>query len=81
MSSEQIDKTFKLLDLGISPKTFEYMIMNLFEFTGSLKRLDYMKMFEIFETEENKNLKRIIEAHQNQADNYRVEKRLSRTNT
>ena len=57
------------------------MIMNLFEFTGSLKRLDYMKMFEIFETEENKNLKRIIEAHQNQANNYKIEKKLSRTNT
>lgn len=40
--------------------------MCLYEYTGNLKRLEYMKMFELFETEEHRRLKKIIESYQNQ---------------
>jgi len=66
LSSESILKTFNLLDLNVSPKVFEYLLMNLYEYTCNLKKLDYMKMFDIFETEEHKRLKKIIEMYQNQ---------------
>jgi len=66
LSSESIAKTFNLLDLNVGPKSFEYLLMNLYEYTCDLKNLDYMKMFDIFETEEHKRLKKIIEMYQNQ---------------
>jgi len=31
--------------------------MNIFEYTGTLKMLDFNKIFEIFETEEHRELK------------------------
>jgi len=69
LSKDSIMKTFNLLELNISPKSFEYLLMNLYEYTCNLERLDYMKMFEIFETEEHKRLKKIIEMYQNQNNN------------
>ena len=35
--------------------------MNIFEYTGTLKMLDFNKIFEIFETEEHRELKQRME--------------------
>ena len=66
LSKDSIKKTLNLLELNIHGKSFEYLLMNLYEYTCNLERLDYMKMFEIFETEEHKRLKKIIEQYQSQ---------------
>jgi len=66
LSKDSIKKTLNLLELNIHGKSFEYLLMNLYEYTCNLERLDYMKMFEIFETEEHKRLKKIIEMYQSQ---------------
>lgn len=60
LSSDQIANAFELLEIEIHPSTLEYLIMNIYEYTGNLKRLDFMKMFEIFETEEQKKMKKIL---------------------
>lgn len=60
LSSDQIANAFELLEIEIEPSTLEYLIMNIYEYTGNLKRLDFMKMFEIFETEEQKKMKKIL---------------------
>jgi len=68
LSSEQIAAAFDALDIEIEQKQFEFLIMNLYEYTSNLKRLDFMRMFELFETEEHKRMKKIIEMYQNQND-------------
>jgi len=77
LSSEQIAQAFDELDISIDPKEFEYLIMNLYEYTGNLKRLDFMKMFEIFETEDHKKMKKLMEMYQqNEGDSERSDKKV-----
>jgi len=69
LSSDQIANAFEELDIEIDERQFEYLIMNLYEYTGDLKRLDFMKMFEIFESEEHKRMKKLIDMYnQNEQD-------------
>lgn len=52
---------FKALDLEISSAHMDYLIMRLYDFTGNLAKLDFTKMFEIFDTEEHKKLKKLFD--------------------
>jgi len=77
LSSDQIANAFELLEIEIEPSTLEYLIMNIYEYTGSLKRLDFMKMFEIFETEDHKKMKKLMEMYQqNEGDSERSDKKV-----
>jgi len=77
LSSDQIAQAFEELDINVDAKEFEYLIMNLYEYTGNLKRLDFMKMFEIFETEDHKKMKKLMEMYQhNEGDSERSDKKV-----
>jgi len=61
LSSKQISDGFKHLDIAINPKQLEYLLIRLYEYTMNFKKLEYMKLFELFENEEHKRIKMIIE--------------------
>jgi hypothetical protein len=65
LTEKQIKDSFKALDISMTQQQIEYLIMCLYEYTGNLKKLEYMRMFELFETEEHRRLKKIIESYQN----------------
>ena len=68
LSLDQITKAFKDLNIKVDPEVFEYLVMNLYEYTGNLKRLDYMKMFETFGgNEKHQNLRKTIDSQQEKA--------------
>lgn len=75
LSAPVIVNVFKSLDIDISPSHMDYLIMRLYDFTGHLGKLDFMKMFEIFESEEHKKLKQMFEEYTNQ-DNDQLEEKM-----
>lgn len=75
LSAPAIVNGFKSLDIDISSAHMDYLIMRLYDFTGNLGKLDYLKMFEIFESEEHKKLKKMFEVYNNQ-DNGKLEERM-----
>lgn len=51
MSIEKIWKAFNYLDIGFTEKLFEFMIFKLFIDTNTLDKLEFMKIFDIFNEE------------------------------
>jgi len=68
LSDKQILQAFKALDLPITPEQSELLIMYLYQYTGDLKKLDYMKMFEAFKNEEYRRIRQINEKFQQQEE-------------
>lgn len=60
LSADKIREAFRALDIELTNDQFEYLIMNIYEYTGNLKKLDYGKIFEIFQTEEHKRMKQMM---------------------
>lgn len=60
LHADKIREAFQQLDIDLTNDQFEYLIMNIYEYTGNLKKLDYQKIFEIFQTEEHKNMKKMM---------------------
>ena len=64
MTSQHIKDGFRILDIYITPKQLEFLLMKLYDFTNDFKKMDYSKLFEMFENEEHKRIKKIMEEFQ-----------------
>ena len=54
MSMDKIQSAINYLDISITDKQFEYLILKLFKDTNTIDKLEFMRMFKIF-NEENAN--------------------------
>lgn len=45
---KDLKKIFKDLDIKLSDDEFEFLLMNLYDYTGTLTKLNYKKIYEIF---------------------------------
>jgi len=63
ISYVQLMEGFRALDIEIHDKQLDYLILRLYDLSHNLQELDYSKMFDIFQTEENIRLKQIFEMY------------------
>ena len=68
--SKFIYDVFKYLDIEISPRHIEYLVMNLYELSNDIKKLDYKEMFKLFPP--LNELENIILPQNNLAQNYDI---------
>ena len=61
LTSQHIKDGFRILDIYITPKQLEFLLIRLYDFSNDFKKMDHIKMFEMFENEEHKRIKKIME--------------------
>ena len=54
---------FRVLEIEIDDKQLDYLILRLYDLSHNLQELEYSRMFEIFQTEDNIRLKQIFEMY------------------
>jgi hypothetical protein len=59
----QLQEGFKNMEIELDNQQMDYLILRLYDLSHSLQELEYTKMFEIFQTEENIRLKQIFDLY------------------